>query len=451
MSLDIKKMGGWGRGELGNAENPNGQANSYAQVTAYTSNTITIANQILGTVVFKVGVDVLMHVSTANSSMTEHLGKISAGRIKSITGSVITLESDLKGDIPLGSAYVSEYGVQVLTVPSYNTLLLSGNAYAPAPYSITSKCGGILAIKANHLDLRNGGVLNVSNKGIPAGGTRLVIASETDADTSDFINSTPPILNKGDGIILCFAKKISMDENSRIGNTTQGTPRVFGGNGGASILIAAKEIDGFSPKAIATTGTGSGIGKGRCRICIPPSQIKSIALDEMLYGLDIIQDSTLPRKIGIRNFGDGRLGDATNPTGQINTYARLTNLSVDRKTLTLSYINEGVYDRIEDGALVLIHVLGCVSSANVSEYGRYCVRKIASTNGTTSISFDEPLPFSPDVFQKYICQAVVVSQFNNLTLSNTVLNVTPYHALSQTGCLIAIATKGRLKNDKQQN
>lgn len=452
MALDIRKLGGWGRGEQGDATNPTGQISSYAQVSAYTPTTITITNQMSGTLGFSAGTEVLIHVSTWKAGNGDHLGKIAIGRIKSVSGSVLTFEKELGWDMPYGALYLSEYGMQALTVPSYNALVIDDKTrkIAPIPYSVTTGCGGILALKARVLDLREG-TLNVANLGIPSTGTKTPIPSETNEETSDFINSTHPILNKGDGIVICLAQKITMNENTRIGNALVGVPRTFGGDGGASVLIASESIEGFAVQSIATSGIASGgVGKGRCRICTTPAQAKNILVDEMRYALDLLHDPTRARKLGIRNFGDGRLGDVTNPAGQINTYARVTNISADKKTLTIGTIIEGLYDKIEEGVLVMVHVTGCIPTSEVNDYGRFYIRKIALTNGTTFVTFSDALPLTTDVSQKYICQLVTIPQFANLTLTDISLPVTPYNPATQTGGLIAIAVKGKMQMKKSR-
>lgn len=147
MSIRMRKFGGYGMGSRGTATLSSGQINSYAPISAMTDRTVTIGLKNVGTLDdFAPDVEVLLHVSATKGSETAKLGEYAFARIRSIKGSVLTLDR-----MPVWSVSDSDlpnYWIQAVTVPNFETLTLKG-ALQAATYSASTHCGGILALKCS--------------------------------------------------------------------------------------------------------------------------------------------------------------------------------------------------------------------------------------------------------------------------------------------------------------
>ena len=121
--------------------------------------------------------------------------------------------------------------------------------------------------------------------------------------------------------------------------------------------------------------------------------------------------------LSARMYGTGALGNVTNPTGQINSYAKVTAVLGETITLDLETASLGVYEKFEVGTEILLHISGVInSSADVTNLGKYKLAKILSVNGDTLTLNVKPLDISTT---DYFYQAITVAQFKKLTLSGT--------------------------------
>ena len=112
------------------------------------------------------------------------------------------------------------------------------------------------------------------------------------------------------------------------------------------------------------------------------------------------------------NFGTGTLGDVTNPSGQINSYANVITISADGKTLTIGTTSNGIYEQFTVGTEIMFHVTG--STSQTTYIGNYCFAKISSVSGS-NITIDKDINaiFPVSSISSYICQIVTVAQFRN--------------------------------------
>ena len=457
MAYKMSEVGGWGTGALGDITNPAGQVNSYANVTAINTNTVTIgtaSNGIYET--FAVGKEILLHVSAITSGTDyQYLGKYIVATITGVAGSVLTLSKDVSGLI--ASGVLANHHVQAITVAQFDTLNLSATI-APRAYSTTDKHGGIICFKCKTaLNLSGSGKIDLASKGIPVGSIALrpATAQETNANQMGWENHITVrnlYLNCPDGVAVIAAKTlVNAGTSTLIGGATAGVaqyPYTFTVNydrpsntnviGGPTIMIIAETINGFSASLISKKSSNtSGRGLGRCYIATE-SQLYG---DELLYALDCISNPTRLKTLGIKDYGTGALGDITNPLGQINSYANVTAISMDGRTLTIGPEYAGVFERLESGISVVMHVSRQKASDQRS-VGKFIQARILSAYASTVLldkSVYDVLPVG--VLSDYRCQLVTVAQFNNLTCA---VNYTGAKAYSEThGCggIVAIAVK----------
>lgn len=317
MAYDTKQIGGYGSGALGDIENPTGQINSYANVTAYTATTVTIGAASNGVYEkFVAGSEIMLHVSATNGTSQEYtyLGKYMVCKIVSVSGSVLTIDQDFSQIMP--TTEFVKYQVQAITICQFKKLTLSSGSMAPPIYNISNKYGGISLFKCSDVFEQTGGSINLVDKGIPVANTAYrpltLQEQQGNADTDKYsgwenhVTAREFLLSCGDGAVGFWAKRYSgSGTTSRIGGTTAGAQFTRGNTGGSTIMWVAETIEGFSPTIISKT-KGSGRGLGRCYIA---SKTK-LRNDEGLYAYDSISDPLrLMRDLNIKNFGNGSLGN----------------------------------------------------------------------------------------------------------------------------------------------
>lgn len=118
------------------------------------------------------------------------------------------------------------------------------------------------------------------------------------------------------------------------------------------------------------------------------------------------------------NYGSGSLGAVTNPSGQINSYARVT--AIDGKVITIGTPSNGVYEKFVVGSEVLFHVAQTLSSST-SYLGKWHVLKITAVSGSAITVNKKVLTlskFSSLVLADHVVQLVTIAQFKSLTLSS---------------------------------
>ena len=446
MSIRVKKFGGYGTGARGAATLSSGQINSYAPVSAMTGRSVTIGSKNVGTLDdFAPNVEVLLHVSATKGSETAKLGEYAFARIRSVEGSVLTLDR-----MPVWSVSDSDmanYWIQAVAVPNFETLTLTG-ALLAAAYNTGTHCGGILALKCSNGLIFNGGRLDVSNKGIPTGSAALrpAIPEETTEEGRLFVHSAPPVMNRGNGVVMVCAKRTTFDATAAIGAAAFGNPDTGAGEGGASILFVSDELVNFRAEAISTGGVEGGAGRGRCRIATRSEPALQVPSHELLYGHDLIHDPDALRRLGFRSFGDGRHKSVTNPTEVLCGYAPISRIGADLRTVETQYLQNAFYAPLEEGAMVLFHV-SATKSAHIQEYGRYAIRRIVhrtASGGNAVFTLDEPLPVPQNVTDNYWCQLVGIPQFETLTLRDFTLNVPVWNDSQKYGAILPLACSNLL-------
>lgn len=446
MSIRVKKFGGYGTGARGAVTLSSGQINSYAPVSALTGRTVTIGLKNVGTLDdFAPDVEVLLHVSATKGSETAKLGEYAFARIRSIEGSVLTLDR-----MPVWSVSDSDlpnYWIQAVTVPNFETLTLKG-ALQAATYSASTHCGGILALKCSKELVFNGGRMDVLNKGIPTGAAALrpAIPEEATEEGRLFIHSALPVMNRGNGVVMVCARRTTFDTAAVIGASEFGNPDKGAGEGGASILFVSDELVNFRAEAISTGAISGGVGRGRCRIATRSEPALQIPSRELLYGHDLIHDPDALRRLGFRSFGDGRHKSVTNPTEVLCGYAPISRIGADLKTAETQYLQNAFYAPLEEGALALFHV-SATKSAHIQDYGRYAIRRIVhrTASGSNAVFLlDEPLPVPQNITDNYWCQLIGIPQFETLTLRDFTLNVPAWNDSVKCGAILPLACSNLL-------
>ena len=462
MAYKMSDVGGWGTGALGDITNPAGQINSYANVTAISTNTVTIGTPSAGIYeTFAVGKEILLHVSAVLSGTdATKLGKYLVATITGVSGSVLTLSKDVSGLI--SGDVLATHHVQAITVAQFGTLTLSSGSITPPVYSTTNKYGGVIALKCKTELVFSGGKIDLVDKGIPTASKamRPLTAQETNMTTlinnrhqsssgwENHITSQQFLLNSGYGAAMIFAKKTTISSTaSRIGGTAAGVAKypydpaasMNAGNpsaaiGGSTILFASETISGFVINIISKGTNSSGAGYGRCYIA---SETK-LPLDAGLYAADCLSNPARLRTIGIRDFGSGVIGNVTNPTGQINSYAPVT--AINGNQVTIGTASTGVYGGFEAGTQVLFHASAIKATCDNSQLGKMFSTEILSVNGSV-LTLAAQIPFSVPI-ANYHCQLVTLPNYANLTIGTEYTSALTWNNTSKIGGILAIKAKG---------
>lgn len=471
MSLKISEVGGYGTGTLGEVTAISGNINSYARVTAVGTSTITIILQAASTGAyggFEVGTEILFHVSgSTGTSYTTYLGKWAVAKITAISGDVLTVDKNLTSVIP--SDQVARYYCQAVTIPHFKNLTLeTGTQIQPIAYSATNYYGGIVALKCSDTLTFDGGNINLNDMGIPVASKALrpvtsgyevkdsrgyaaYLDKNIYAGWENFMTKEQFTLQAGDGAAFIVAKNFVCSEDSRIGNINSygsafcrgasdsvGTkPANVTNVGGSSIFVVADSIENFTQKMFAKyRSSTSTAGQGICRCYIATNT--TLPNDEGLYSYDNISNpQRVMRNFNIRNFGDGTLGDLSEPTIQLNNYARVTAVSSDRKKISYTGKTTTGLSQIVGGALVMIHA-NHKDSSNVEHSGKFILAKVLSDNGSDlTLDHSVPTEINPDT---YAVQVVSVVQANSFTLTKE-NKATPKFD-GKIGGILALAVKG---------
>ena len=169
MAYDLRQIGEYGTGELGDLKITDGAVNninSYARVTAINGSTITIdvENMIEGAYEqFRAGIEILVHVSATNGTSADDLGKYLVTKITLVDGNVLTL------DRQMFTVDLTYYYVQAVTFANFDCLTLgTGAVIVPPAYNPFHFVGGIVAIKCWDTLKFEGGSINLVDCGIPA-------------------------------------------------------------------------------------------------------------------------------------------------------------------------------------------------------------------------------------------------------------------------------------------
>ncbi|MEG0431051.1 MAG: hypothetical protein RR536_05690, partial [Anaerovoracaceae bacterium] len=444
---------GYGDGLNNDVTNPTGQINSYANITAYTVNTVTIGTPSNGAYEkFEVGREIMIHVSATNGTSQEYayLGKYEIARITAVSGNVLTIDKDFTKKMPVGE--FAKYQVQAIAIAKFRNLGLTRTTITPIPYSVTNKYGGILLIKCSEKLSFSGGNISLLDKGIPIANaayrplTTQEQVGKGNADTDKYsawenhITIRDFLLNAGDGALMLWAKTFSqLSGLSRIGGNTAGSHFKRGGKGGSSIAIICDEWVGFNP-VIISKNKNSGQGLGRCYIATNTK----LRNDEGLYAYDCISNPLrLIKNINISGYGSGILGNVTNPNLPINNYARVTKISADGKTIEYTAKTSNGMAQIGVGNKIMFHISKHLNSNNMSLLGKFIIVNILADDGnkiTTKESISNII--NPEQLSSYNCQIISIAEFNNLTISKDYNKTPEWNDVLKIGGICALMAKG---------
>lgn len=209
----------FGNGSFGSSENPALPLNNYAKVSSinqggYKFNVST--KTLSGLTPFRQNSLVIALATQKTAKHTQDAGKFAVARILSLTNDSVTLDKSLDVD-------TNNYTVQLISVPEFANLTITNN------YNYTPKfengVGGVFAVAVSDTFDISGGKINLEGKGGGVGYGRAGLAFIGNAQNSDKL----PI-GEGHGSAFILAKKLVMNENSRIGATYSGNNPVGGNN-----------------------------------------------------------------------------------------------------------------------------------------------------------------------------------------------------------------------------
>ena len=144
----------------------------------------------------------------------------------------------------------------------------------------------------------------------------------------------------------------------------------------------------------------------------------------------------------VGGFGTGALGDITNPSGQINSYANVT--ALNGTSVTIGTPSNGIYETFAVGKEILLHVSALAAGSNTAYLGKYMVATITGVAGSVLTLSKDPTGLLPAVeLTNHHLQAITIAQFATLNLSATIAPLA-YNATNKYGGVIALKCKTAL-------
>lgn len=438
--------------------------NCYAQVTAINSTSITIdtGNAIAGKFAkFEPGYEIVMHVSASKEGDTKYLGKWIWTTITAVSGDLLTLDKNVTDILP--AEEFSKYHVQAIGVAKssqFGRLFESAQTISPPAYSTTTYCGGIIIFKDDtrfHLENLN---IDLTDKGIPVASKSLRpwLAQENEGklDTDKYagwengVTTDRLMLNAGDGACFIVARDFNFGSaTTRIGNlNSEGVLNCRGASdsankpsgvtnvGGSTILLVSaygRTIGNYGREKIFSKyrSTSLAEGQGLGRACFVSPATQGAIDDQGCVAIDALDaPNALTANFNIKDFGDGSLQNVTNPTKCINNYARISEVSKDRKQLTYTAKTTNGLSQIQTGALVMAVATSTSSAPEIcrQEHGKMTFAKVLSIT-STKITLDTALPEFDD---STVWQIVSVPQFQNFRLDKS-YELTPQYTAQTVG------------------
>lgn len=480
MAFDLVAAGGYGSGTLGDvvydSSNSGTIINSVAEVTAVnvgtTTTTLTIASeQTVDDCTFRAGSEVFLFSVCGSSDATQedadNQGVWAIAAITSRSGNNIVVNKSLSdfAGLPTNNGY--NLAVRIVTIPRYRNLTLeTGASITPrAGYPLVLKCSGTLTLNGGDINLKDkGGSIVLEHPPTQNQHGILDTYKYSGWENSRLKDHFYPLY--GDGAAFIIAKSLVIANNtSRIGNpSTYGrqfcrgsagsyfdsVSNVATNLGGSNIVLVAGTITGFTPKIIARYRSLTAEEKAAGRIHTFYNQLGACYIasntrltnDEGLYAYDCISDPSRLANMGVRDFGDGSAGSATNPARQ-NNYVVVSAIdSTTRKTLTIGTPSTNGAIAFEAGTLVMIH-FNHIDYNNTKFSGRFIIARITAISGST-VAVDTSVPTQlVNNFSNYYCQMISIPQFENFTLDETFSDVPKFKSTSAAqGGIFAIAVNG---------
>jgi hypothetical protein len=141
----------------------------------------------------------------------------------------------------------------------------------------------------------------------------------------------------------------------------------------------------------------------------------------------------------VGGFGTGALGDVTisSASTQVNSYANATAISALGYQVAIGAPSVGAFGGFTAGQEILFHATGCLT-AETTDMGKNGYATILAVTGNT-LSLDKPIPIVD--LAKYVCQAVTMPQFNNLTV-NCRIDALKYDVANKYGGILIAKVKG---------
>lgn len=259
--VDMRLLGGAGNGAFGDITLSSGtqQINAYGMITSVADGTdVSVnTNQSLGIYGgFDRGHEVLIHVSAKKATGESELGKYALRRVINVRSNVLVLDKPITDEFMLDNALLSNYHVQIITVPNFLNFTVNGGAtVVPAQWDIKSG-GGIIAFKCKQNLTLDGKLL--SSGYMPGRSDSIPVSHST------LVNRF--IIGGGGGVFIVVGNKCSASINSRIGAAHSGDlPAGDGGKGGAlGTVVGSIPYPGsvLGKKGDDGTPGGSGCGGG---------------------------------------------------------------------------------------------------------------------------------------------------------------------------------------------
>ena len=461
MAFRIDANLGYGDGETGNLTAGSAQVvNNYAQVYYISGKAVKITNvSNTGYGTFEAGQEVLIHVAGYKGTATycKKRGFWRFCKITAVTDNVITLSKDC-GTITNGFS-IDDLYVQLITVPHFKTLTLDEGKSVTCPqFDPSTGRGGVVVFKCSEELKFNGGHINTRLKGMPDNSYwskgrvpdemyDSILRREGGYEHYRTLNHLT--INYPDGAALILTKKMTCHDDSRIGNYTlnnDGSRGAVDGDsttifGGSSVALVAETIDNWHDKMIQlqssyTYGQGAR-GISRCYVATETA----LVYKKRFFALDVISDPTrMSRELNIKSFGDGSLGDTTNYSYQLNTYANITAIDSSRKVLTIGNISTDGLAKLQVGALVMLHSVprkyfGCAGSVLFTYITGMNVNTITIADPYPAVNYAGNLThYSP--------QIIAVPQFRNFVYNKAAgcaKHVPKYDITKKIGGVMVIA------------
>ena len=240
----------FGEGNYGSVTNPTKAINNYAQVTAINQGgcRLTLANEtVSGLTPIMAGTLILVQVIQKSSLNTARAGEIITAKILSRS------ENSIVTNYPVPDVDLEKYIMQVVSMPQFENFTLNQNYTGTLAFN--GKIGGVFAMAVNNICDLSDGKINLEGKGgaVAYGSNGL----ETIGNAQDALKLP---LGNGHGSIFILAKKLKLNDNTRIGATYSGlgTGNRFGGSNASGSNIGG----GYFSTDEENAGYGGGYNVG---------------------------------------------------------------------------------------------------------------------------------------------------------------------------------------------
>ena len=252
-TLDVSKIGGYGTGQDGEKViRADAQINSYGAISTVTnSKTFTVSEWSNGDCEPSTGTEVMIHITSPRSTVITgypEVGLYTFSRIASIDGTSVELADEITEDegydFTLSSELITEYCVQIITVPNYNNLVISSGATViPLTWNST-KGGGIVVFRVKGSCMLHGSIL-VHGKGA----IRYDLHQMTHSKLIDRF-----LCSQGGGVYITCGGRFAAASNARIGS--------YWGGYGISIYHGAAGYGGKGGSVRVSSATNNQTGGG---------------------------------------------------------------------------------------------------------------------------------------------------------------------------------------------